>query len=183
MASSDKQFVRYPTEICEALCVYHLSPIQSNVVNYIIRKTYGWGKKKDFISVSLMAKEIGKKRSAVSGAVNELRKKGVIGSSEDRKGRAFAMWINPPDTWEQPVTFLGHVTKSGHVTKLGQGVSRNRDSIVSRNHDSILSRNRDTQYKDIDTIKETKQKKEPSAPFPEREKTDEELEAEGWVIP
>jgi hypothetical protein len=93
------------------------------------------------------------------------------------------MWINPPETWEQPVTFLGHVTKSGHVTKLGQGVSRNRDSIVSRNHDSILSRNRDTQYKHIDTIKDTKQKKEPSAPFSEREKTDEELEAEGWVIP
>ena len=49
MGNTDKQFVRYPTEICEALCIYHLSPIQSNIVNYIIRKTYGWNKTKRLV--------------------------------------------------------------------------------------------------------------------------------------
>ena len=183
MGSSDKQFVKYPMEICEALCVYHLSPIQFNVVNYIIRKTYGWNKTKDYISVTLMAKEMGKKRSAVSGAVNDLRKKGIIGGEEERKGKASAMWINPPDDWDRPVTFSGHVTKLGHVTKTGQGVSRNHDRLVSGNRDGNLSQNRDTQYTYIDTIKDTKQKKEPSAPFFEETMSDEELEAEGWVIP
>lgn len=167
MGNTDKQFVRYPTEICEALCVYHLSPIQSNIVNYIIRKTYGWSKTKDYISVSMMAKEIGKDRSTVSKAVNGLRKKGIIGSGEERRGRAFMMWINPPDAWEKPVTLLSHVTKSPHVGKSSQGVWQNHHSKVWQNSNENLCQNRHTQYKDIDNITETKQKKEPPASFSE----------------
>lgn len=167
MGNTDKQFVRYPTEICEALCVYHLSPIQFNVVNYIIRKTYGWNKTKDYISVSMMAKEIGRRRSAVSGAVNELRKKGVIGSDEWQHGRACVMWINPPDAWEKPVTFSEHVTKLGHVTKYRQGMSRNHDINMSENRDVNMSGNHDTQYTYKDNIKNINKKKEPPASFPE----------------
>ena len=175
MGNTDKQFVRYPTEICEALCIYHLSPIQSNIVNYIIRKTYGWNKTKDYISVSMMAKEMGKDRSTVSKAVNGLRKKGIIGSGEERRGRAFMMWINPPDAWEKPVTLLPHVTKSPHVGKSSQGVWQNHHSKVWQNSNENLCQNRHTQYTYKDNVKNTYQNKGLSAPIspPEDEDNDE----------
>lgn len=178
MGNTDKQFVRYPVEICEAFCTYHLSPVQWNIVHYIARKTYGWGKTADYISVRLMSKHLGKSRTMVSGAVNELYKKGVIGVSRDKNGRPAKMWIQPPEEWDKPVTISGHVTETGHVTKTRRNLSGNHDNPLSGNHDRNLSGNPDTQYINIDTSIDTIQKKEPSAPISEDD--DDGWEGESW---
>lgn len=150
MGNTDKeQFVKYPLEVCEALCVYHLSPIQFNVINYIIRRTYGWGKIKDYISVNALANKMGKNRSAVSGAVNDLYKKNIIGIERERNGKAALMWVKPPEEWEEPVIKSRHVIKSGHVAKSRHPLSENHDRLpviksrhpLSENHDTIIDTN------------------------------------------
>lgn len=65
-------------EIAEFLARYRLSGQEYQVLWVIWRKTWGWHKKKDAISLSQIAKMTGMKRPAVVRALNKLLQKGVI---------------------------------------------------------------------------------------------------------
>lgn len=71
-------FIRIATEIWEALGQYRLSGEEWLVLNCILRKTYGWHKKKDKISFSQFAKYTGLKRQNVLRALKKLSSKKII---------------------------------------------------------------------------------------------------------
>ena len=57
MGSQDTEngFTKVPNEILEALAVIGLRSYEMRLVLFIIRKTYGWHKKKDWISLSQLS--------------------------------------------------------------------------------------------------------------------------------
>jgi phage replication O-like protein O len=65
-------------EIAEALMKINLSAYESRVLWFLFRKTYGWGKKTDWISLSQFSKCIGIDRRLVHRAVKSLSSKKMI---------------------------------------------------------------------------------------------------------
>jgi len=65
-------------EILEALCKVNLSSYQNRVLMAVFRKTYGWNKKKDWISNSQIVDLTGLKKQHVSRALSELKKRNMI---------------------------------------------------------------------------------------------------------
>ena len=52
-------YTQISNELLEALCWMNLSPYEWRVLLWILRKTYGWKKKTDWISLSQFSKETG----------------------------------------------------------------------------------------------------------------------------
>jgi phage replication O-like protein O len=73
-------------EIWDALAKYRLSGEEWQCLIVIFRKTYGWGKKEDSISLSQFAKLTGMKRQNVARALKKLSSKKMIGviKNDDR---------------------------------------------------------------------------------------------------
>jgi len=83
-------------EILERLMKLHLSPNQWRVLLYIIRKTYGYQKKADYISNSQVVQATGLCKSVVSRSVNNLEDMNII----HRNGKHIGLqkdW----ETWEK----------------------------------------------------------------------------------
>ena len=90
MASPQKEdgYTRIANEIMEALCQVNLSPHESRVLWFLLRKTYGWGKKSDWITLSQFSKSVGLDRRHVWRTLKNLSaKKGMIVISRDDKSR------------------------------------------------------------------------------------------------
>ena len=77
-------YTKFPNDILNALISSRLSALRFAIILYIVRKTNGWSKPSDAISVSKMAKEIGYSRRKVVGAVSDLEKMGIL--SVERNG-------------------------------------------------------------------------------------------------
>lgn len=171
MKSADG-FDKIPNKMMVALYTYGFSPTQMQVVLYVLHKTCGWNKHKDRIAISKMARDLGKYRQKVSGAVSDLQKMNVLEVERERSNMVPNMRVLDPEEWEQTVTISGHVTKRGHVTKSGQGVSPKRDSLMSPNGDTQETYIRDT-YKETGVL--------PSKLIDD-ELTEEEIREGGWTI-
>lgn len=65
-------FVKVATEIYEALAMYRIPGEARQVLDFIIRKTYGWNKKEDIIALSQFMIGTGLKRPTVCRAINQL---------------------------------------------------------------------------------------------------------------
>jgi len=91
-------------ELAEALCRINLSAYEWRVLMYVIRKTYGWKKKFDVISISQIASGTGLQRSHACRAKASLVAKNVLQMDGDRIGPN-----KDYDTW--------NVTNSGTVPK------------------------------------------------------------------
>ena len=103
-------FVSVPNELYMAIITYGFTQTQMAVVLYIVRKTYGWRKAKDKIAVSVIAKELNKKRQLISRTVADLQKMSVIGMERSRNGIPPIMWIQDPNNWDKPATVQFHTT-------------------------------------------------------------------------
>ena len=71
-------FTKVPNAILEALIRHRFTGAQYTVLLYVIRKTRGWGKTSDKISVSMIARESGYSRREIINSVRDLEKKKVI---------------------------------------------------------------------------------------------------------
>lgn len=130
-------YTRFPNEILEALIRYKLPGRRHLIVMlYIVRNTYGWHKGAgDHISVKKMAAEIGIKRTALSGVVNDLAKMGLI-EVKRSDGHPSFIRVLSPDKWEQGVTPERlSLTEDCPV----QGASRTGDTYMSRTGDKGMS--------------------------------------------
>lgn len=65
-------YVRIATEIYDALARYRIPGEARQILDFIIRKTYGWNKKEDIISLSQFMIGTGLKRPTVCRAINQL---------------------------------------------------------------------------------------------------------------
>jgi len=73
-------------EILEALWRVTLSSHETRVLLYLLRKTYGWHKKTDWIALSQFSKDIGIDRRNVFRALKKLSSKQMIVVYKDDKG-------------------------------------------------------------------------------------------------
>ena len=159
----NKSFTRVPNDLFDAILAYGFTEVQLHVVLYIIRKTEGWHKPSDIISISKMAKDIRRCRQHLSSTVSDLEKLNVITVERSGQWKASTMRVNDPDDWDRPVTESGHCPKSGHVRKVLQDTVTESGQGVSGKYDSVLSQNPDTQKKKKDTHQK-KGKESPSGP-------------------
>jgi phage replication O-like protein O len=71
-------YTKIATEIMEALIKYRIPGEQMQCLLFIIRKTYGWHKKEDEISLSQFMEATGLIKPSVCRAINNLKLKNVI---------------------------------------------------------------------------------------------------------
>lgn len=71
-------YTKISNELIEAFCTVNLSPYESRLLWCIIRKTYGYSKKQDWISQSQIQKITGIPKSHVSRAKKKLLNKNIV---------------------------------------------------------------------------------------------------------
>src|SRR5262245_36096338 len=80
-------FTQIAHEIMEALAKINLSPYESRAIWFILRKTYGWKKKRDWIALAQFSKGLNLDRRHVHRALKGLLSKLMIVISRDDKNR------------------------------------------------------------------------------------------------
>jgi phage replication O-like protein O len=91
-------------EIVESLAKYRLSGEEWQCLLVVFRKTYGWNKKEDEISLSQFQEMTGVKRANVVRTLKKLVAKKILGSSKEDTRFATKYWFNKDfDTWADVV--------------------------------------------------------------------------------
>ena len=80
MARSQREngFTKVPNEILESLARIHLSQYEIRVVLFLIRKTHGWHKETDWISLSQIEEGTGIAKPNVCRTIKSLKRKNII---------------------------------------------------------------------------------------------------------
>lgn len=151
----DDTYTKVHNSILEALYASRYSGTQMAVILYVLRKTYGWNKPSDRISITKMAKETGYTRRCVVNVVCDLEKMGVLNVLRSRNGVPHEMQLNPIDYWDKPVNSGSHVNSDAHVNS-DSHQPVNGDSQGGVNSGSQVPVNGDSHTKEIykDTFKE-----------------------------
>jgi len=111
-------YVRIARELVDNLCKYRLSGEEWQVLWVIIRKTWGWGKKSDPISLNQFRELTGiKHRHHVLRAINKLVEKGVT-----KKGNTKPATYSIVKTYREWRLLPKKVTAPKGVTKKGNRV-------------------------------------------------------------
>jgi len=95
-------YLRIANEIVDKLCSYRLSGEEWMVLLTILRKTYGYQKKEDVISLSQFFKATGLAKPSICRAINKLVKKKVI--SKKATGDSYSYCFNKIFTTWEPLT-------------------------------------------------------------------------------
>lgn len=80
-------YTRIANEIIEMLCLCGLKKSEWKVLLFILRKTYGWGKQEDMISISQFEDATGLSRRTVIYALQDLEAKKMITIERKKEGR------------------------------------------------------------------------------------------------
>lgn len=111
-------YTKIANEILEKLATINLSPYQTRLLLYIFRKTYGWGKTEDWVSVSQFVEGTNIGKTHVSRAKKELLIRRIVTSNGNKIAfqKDWRLWRELP----KKVT----VTSRGNeVTSLGNKVT------------------------------------------------------------
>lgn len=96
-------FTKIPNGILEALIRHRFTGAQYTVLLYVLRKTRGWGKTSDKISVRMIARESGYSRREIISSVRNLEEKNVLKIKRDRDSMMGEMSVNDPKKWAKGV--------------------------------------------------------------------------------
>ena len=122
-----------------------LSGAEFQVVMFVARKTFGWGKDRDRISLSQIEAGTSLARSTISAACEGLRARGMLCIIPGNRNTANTYWLNEewvPETIDQPSTKIELVRKSNHgstkivlqpSTKIEHTRNKERDTIQETN--------------------------------------------------
>ncbi len=83
-------------ELMEAFCKINLSPYESRVLFFILRKTYGWSKKADKIPLSQIVEGTGMKKPHVCRALQSLISRSIVtrtGNKQTQLNKDYAQWL------------------------------------------------------------------------------------------
>ena len=128
-------------EIVEYLAKYRLSGQEWQVIWVILRKTWGWHKKKDRLSLGYIAKMTLMKRPAVSRAINKLVDKGVI--KKDNSYINIYMFNKDFETWKTVIR------KDTMVSKKITGVIKKDNKTVIKKDTTTKQNTKETITKEI----------------------------------
>jgi phage replication O-like protein O len=106
-------YTKIATEILEKLYETDLDAIPLRIVLFIIRKTYGWGKKKDKISLSQFEKALKKDRTSICRNLTKLSNMKIIIRIQDDKGNEYSLNKNYEDWQVVAPTPRGSHDKAG----------------------------------------------------------------------
>lgn len=173
-------FTKIPNEILESIATYKFTSVQIAIVLYVLRKTSGWNKPSDNISISQMAKDMGRKRQLLSRTVGDLEKMGVLRIERYGNGKVPEMAVAPPKDWDKPATVQLHETAQLHETT--QFRSLQPDSCTPATVQLQEPATVQLHTKEMKYTLQKKRKKEPPAPlFLTEEKAREMFpDEEGW---
>jgi phage replication O-like protein O len=133
MASPQKEngHVQIANELWEALCRCRIPRVARQCLDAILRKTYGYNKKMDYISIGQISELTGIPRPKVSRALNQLATMNLI--IKDTTKYINFLGINKNyDTWE---VFPNTGTENG------SGVPENGNSSVPKNGNESVPKN------------------------------------------
>lgn len=135
MASPQKENGFTPTahELVEAICALNISGTAHRVLRYIERKTYGFNKKKDYVSISQFEVVLKTDRRTIIRALDALEKSNIIIINRDNITNEYC--INKDyDTWVGGKTPLGG--------KKAQ--TRGQNAPKGRGQNALYKRNKET---------------------------------------
>jgi len=114
-------YTKIANEILEKLATINISPYQMRLLMCIFRKTYGWGKTEDWVSVSQFVEATGIGKTHVSRAKKELLLRNIVTSNGNKIAfqKDWRLWRELPK--KVTVTSTGNkVTNSSNkVTSTG----------------------------------------------------------------
>ena len=164
-------YIRIAVQLWEQLGHYRLSGEEWLVLNFVIRKTYGWQKKEDRISLSQFQEYTGLKRPHVARAIKKLVSKKVLSSTNNGTSQSTLYCLNKK--YEEWVASTKKDTTSRGSTNKGTNTSTNKDkrvvpikvhtkdTITKETKDSIVNNTANAEVprnKDIDFILDTYKK-------------------------
>ena len=181
--STDKSYTKIPNEIIEAAIRSNLSTLEWTALMYVIRKTYGWGKESDTISVRKMAKDTGHDFRAMQRAVSKLEESKVL-LIQKGNTKINVMRVRNPDKWQKmTVTRPSTVRQPYTVTRpspYGQATVKDDGQATVKDDGQATTHKRKKENKRNYT-----KEREPSAHyFPEDEEqevSDEQAREWGWI--
>jgi phage replication O-like protein O len=111
-------------ELAEALAMINISSYESRVLWIILRKTYGWHKKSDWISLSQFVELTGLTKPHIIRAIKKLVSKNIITQIGNDKGKEYS--INKHyKNWKS-------LPKEAIVTQIGNHRCLNRQSSLPK---------------------------------------------------
>ena len=131
-------------EILEALWKVNLSPYEYRVLLYLLRKTYGWQKKTDRITLSQFAKDIGIDRRLIFRAIKKLSSKQMIVIYKDDKNRLSYGFQKDYDKWtlsskKMTVIYRDDKVSSKEMTKLSSKQIPTKENIINYTKENIYT--------------------------------------------
>lgn len=117
----DEAYTKTPNKLLDAILKSRFTASQMTVLLYVIRKTYGWNKHMDSISISKIAKDTEYSRRTMISAVSDLVKLNVLHAEFDGAGQPKLMYVKEPSEWDRPVNSTSHVHSTSHVNSTSQG--------------------------------------------------------------
>lgn len=118
MKGKEGTFTQYPNEIQEALHTTYLSPNESRIFHFIMRKTYGFHQNSDQISQRQIANGTGLDRRTVRSNLQRLKKRKIFLNKPFVKGGRYTaptLGINPNvNQWLR----VGEISRPGGMGEL-----------------------------------------------------------------
>jgi len=94
-------YTRIANELLDALIFHRLSGQEYQFVFFVIRKTYGFSKKSDMVSMGQISKATGMNRPRVAMILNSLKAKGIISvTKKDNSNLNILELIKDYETWK-----------------------------------------------------------------------------------
>jgi len=132
-------YTRIANEILEALCRVNLSPYESRVLWFLLRKTYGWKKKSDRIALSQFSKGLRLDRRLVHRSLKNLStEKKMIVISRDDKNRPTYGFQKDYSKWRMSSRKMTVIGRDDGVSSTGM----KRVSSVEMNTKETITKER-----------------------------------------
>lgn len=129
----EKGYTKIPNVLLEALPQAGLCGSEYRIIISIIRKTYGWNKTSDWISVTQLSKMTNIRTNHINRTVNRLVEKRII-LKKKLKGRCYYSIQSDCKKWITPKLVIA-------ITKYGDKLSPNK-VITKENNKNTYTNNR-----------------------------------------
>lgn len=157
-------FTPIANEILEALARVKLSPNEFRIIFFLLRKTYGWRKKSDWISLSQFSKGTGVDRHNVHRALKSLKTKKIIVVGIDYRKRPSYGFQKNYEKWKVLSIPTTPINKHSVVVDTDYSVlSGLTTGVVDTDYKSVV----DTDYHKRKEIKKTKENEQNKSEIPD----------------
>ena len=97
--NTEESFTRIPNVMLDALCRIRINGEAQRCLFFIIRKTFGWNKKEDYISLSQFSEGTKIKKPEVIRAIKKLVSMGIVGKIANDQGNTYFVRLEA-SIWE-----------------------------------------------------------------------------------